>query len=209
MSKTPDITNLKHPFWSASTGSSLKLTLKDSDRSLLITVHTTTQPYVYKLINPGTKGLYLNQKELLKHIKTEWWDQHGDRTIVEFKEQKEVIDPCYFESCPPTPSPRSIRRSSLKILLGSPIKDMSPEISTPDCQSVSQSPSPRSLEDGEKELNSSPSLLLQKASIYLQEGVKDKASTFAGSFPGTPTNSFNSELSPKKTEKLSPKKTEE
>ena len=217
--------NPKHPFWSASTGSSLKLSLKDDNHSLLITVHTTTQPYVYKVVNQEvnkeTKSLYLKQKEILKHIKTEWWEKYGDQTIVEFMEQKKDSDTCYFESCPPTPSPRSIRRSTLKILLGSPIKDLS--VNSLD---LSQSPSPRTPdeddqgeddqgeddqgeddqgEEGTEQMSSSPTLLLKTASFHLQTNLSRTAielfsATPPGTLPGTPTNSFNSELSPQRNE---------
>ena len=175
--------NPKHPFWVASTGSSLRLSSENN--GLLITVHTMTQPYVYKLIDSSnSKKLYLKQKAAIKHIKTEWWDKYGNQTTVEFKEQKEDPDPCNFESCPPTPSPRSIRRSSLKTLLGSPRR----EILVPENTENS------SAEDSSSEDKGSPRLLFHQASFQLENSFSN------GMLPDTPPNSFNSELSPKMNE---------
>lgn len=222
MNINPVPTNLKHPFWKATNGSSLKLSLEDSDQnqSLVITVHSVNEPYVYKLVQDDPNQplkLYMNKKEAIKYIKTQWWDCYGDKTMVEYTEQKEAVPSLYVESCPPTPSPRSIRKNSLKTLLGSPRNTGVPNLclsenssqSSSRSNSRSNSPSPRellcskSIEPISSSEPSSPNLtskksprgLLRSVSLQLQTDLFRKNTDHLSS-PGTPPNSFNLESSP-------------
>lgn len=148
-----DPTNIRHPFWSSTTGSTLRLTLieipgsntKSESISMEVTVHSISEPYVYKMLvyqedvdNPTV--LFKRKKYAIKTIKNQWWDYYKNRTEVVFKEHinvdisklpgykdtmnltsssddSPIISPKrqnFVDSCPPTPSPRSIRKSSIK-----------------------------------------------------------------------------------------------
>ncbi len=133
-------TNPKHPFWSATTGSTLELRLNKPPpspvHSMIISVHSIIQPYVYKILVrqedvDTPKELYHKKNDAIKVIKNEWWEYYEDRTEVKFIDHTDVSQISHHndfsflsprrnnivDSCPPTPSPRSIRKKSLKTML--------------------------------------------------------------------------------------------
>lgn len=131
-------TNSKHPFWSASTGSQLKLVLKKPPecqiKEMIIVVYTISEPYIYSIkviLSDGTIGshVYHKKKEAIKIIDEVWYKYYQDRTNIEFVEHKTIDIPNIdlslasdsennvYDSCPPTPSPRAVRKSSLKSML--------------------------------------------------------------------------------------------
>ena len=130
----------KHPFWSSTIGSTLQLTLKKSPdsqiNSLTVVVYTVTEPYVYKTIVSQKNVdspicVYHNKKDTIKIIKNEWWIFYGDRTNVEFIEHlnfdlSKNTDFNYIESCPSSPNPNTLRKTSLKMRIE---KSMSKRIS--------------------------------------------------------------------------------
>ena len=126
-------TNPKHPFWKATTDSCLKLT--SINNTITITVRSTNEPYVYKICSDNSpRILYLNKKNTIKYISehiNEYSDNvnHSDITKVEFIEVKKE-EPLYLDSCPSSPTPENIRRSSIKTILGSP-RFKIPEPETP------------------------------------------------------------------------------
>ena len=139
--------NLRHPFWYAGPGSQLKLILVKPPSSqiygMIITVHTTSQPYIYKIEikmeNGKTESTeYSNLKKTIKKVRESWLQYYEDRTQVEFIERTVVDVPKSntlnessprtrsnsssgqsntVDSCPPTPSPRSLRKNSMKMML--------------------------------------------------------------------------------------------
>ena len=150
-----EITNPKHPFWFATTGSMIKLLLDkppDSDlKGMIITVYTISEPYMYKLDivmsdNSIINTIYLKKKEALRAIQDEWMIYYRGRTKVEYIEHQ-LIDMGKFplnlsgnltgnlsgnmsgdlpnikgnngivDSCPPSPSPREIRRGNFRSML--------------------------------------------------------------------------------------------
>jgi len=113
-------TDPKYPFWFATTGSQMELRLikppPSEINSLIISVYSISEPYTYKLVisqNDGSSPIYCNKKEAIRIIKKDWWQYYGERTSVEFVEHKNVT----FDSCPNSPSPRSVRKNSFKSLL--------------------------------------------------------------------------------------------
>lgn len=91
--------NPNHPFWSATTGSSLDLKLiKPPDsfiHSMKIVVASIIEPFIYKIVvfqedenNPA--NIYVKKKEAIKIIKSEWWDFYAERTQVIFKEHMNI-----------------------------------------------------------------------------------------------------------------------
>ena len=93
------VTNPRHPFWSAGTGSKLKLTLKqppDSQlKGMVVTVYTITEPYQYKLdiVMRGdivSNTVYLKKKEAIRAVYDEWMQYYSERTIVEFIEHRQI-----------------------------------------------------------------------------------------------------------------------
>jgi len=125
-----------HPFWISVTGSRLKLTLSDKEtclQSLVLIVYSVSKPYVYRLEITQRGSLpdisYHKKKEAIKIIKNEWWKYYGSKTVVEFEKHTNFIPPQFIstednysnssslDSCPPTPSPRSLRKTSLKNII--------------------------------------------------------------------------------------------
>jgi hypothetical protein len=90
--------NSRHPFWSASTGSEIRLVLQkpppSSINSLTISVYTISQPYVYKIVfnynGVSQAPLYHKKKNAIKIIRNEWMKYYENRTRVEYMEHKIV-----------------------------------------------------------------------------------------------------------------------
>ena len=152
-----DITSAKHPFWSASTGSTIKLLLEKPPNSNLkgmyVSVYTISEPYTYKLDivmsnNEINNTIFLKKKDAIKAIQEEWLVYYGDRTKIEYNEHRMIdMGPLIFnsvprnnplrnrsprnnsprnsqrngentiDSCPPSPSPRDIRRNNFRSML--------------------------------------------------------------------------------------------
>lgn len=152
--------NSSHPFWSYTTGSRLKLTTFDNSRSLMVTVHTISRPYVYKL-EFNSEVTYHNKRQVIKIIKNEWWKHFGSKTLVEMEKHNNVDMSLFnyklsdgnsgssLDSCPSSPSPESLRKTSLRISLSKknfPINRSSPRnysSESPRSSSSSTTPSPR------------------------------------------------------------------
>ena len=140
-----------------------------------------SNPYLYKIkINTGEiypEVLFLKKKEAIKFIKNNWMAYYEDRTEVEFIEHqpvdmKKLIKPKKTEksrfklnfsptqniidSCPSSPSPRSIRKNSFSSLFKASPRSSSSESSPRD-------KSPRWFK------NDSPRSLLQMVSQRLSE----------------------------------------
>lgn len=137
--------NPKHPFWSAETGSILKLI--SPDICLTVSVQSISQPYLYKIIFKESIS-YHNKKDAIIKIKNEWPDYHETKvefdkhTYVDFSKMSSYNDSkgsemlrssssnnitprndiesdrIFIDSCPPSPSPRNVRRNSIKMTIG-------------------------------------------------------------------------------------------
>lgn len=125
--------NTSHPFWSATTGSKLKLAFES--KTMIISVYSVAKPYVYKLEFQNEESFH-NKKTVIKIMKNEWWKHYGARTVVEFEKHNNFdlsgpnyklsdstssLDSCSvnssLDSVPSSPSPQSVRKSSLRINL--------------------------------------------------------------------------------------------
>ena len=179
----------RHPFWSSSTGSELRLCLEkppsSTIKSMVVKVNTITEPYFYEIYvtmenGKHEKSLYLKKKDAIKVVKDQWLKYYKDRTSVEFIEH-EIVDismletnvPCsdlsdsfsprspltspgrlnhiFVDSCPPSPSPRDLRKGSFKnmmknIALSYQHKKSPRSSSNFSSNSSSKDPSPRSME---------------------------------------------------------------
>ena len=163
-------TDPKHPFWFATTGSQIELRLikppASEINSLIVSVYSISEPFTYKLDRQSSPGRssgttykliisqndsprprYCNKKEAIRIIKNDWWQYYGDRTSVNFIEHKNVE----FNSCPNTPSPRSVRKNSFKSSLlelkpsptNSPVNSESEDEKSPRWFQIRISNSPR------------------------------------------------------------------
>jgi len=157
--------NSSYPFWSYTTGSKLKLTTLDNLRCLIVTVHSISRPYVYKL-EFNSEITYHNKKQIIKIIKNEWWKYYGSKTLVEMEKHNNVDmssliyklsdgnSGSSLDSCPSSPSPESLRKTSLRITLSK--KNFPINHSSPRNYSSESSNSPRSSSSSDSSQNITP-----------------------------------------------------
>ena len=215
----------KHPFWYSSVGSEMRLHIDNSEiQYLKVSVVDkndfmeldSNSLYEIKVIQNNKSPTFIyNKKDAISAIKNEWMKYYEDRTIVEYIEKGEIgsesARKIFPESNPPTPSPKSVRRNSIKARFNavhsprlSPrlTPKLSPKLApnqplTPRQRSRSYSSSPRSFSNSPRDNSISGNNSGNSSGNNSKSGSKDNSPRFLSLTPSPRTSKMLQQVSSK------------